>query len=293
MFEEHTGSEAAPKSHERKGWVAGLLSFALPGLGQMYNGQPGKGAAFYVLTELAPALGGLAVMHIPSLLGFWLFMFFGMYAYIIWDAVVTARRIGKEFTPRRYNKPGMYLVVFMVCGMLVGNLFSIFAKAYVVQAYKIPSASNAPTILMGDRLLAEKGFGMEIRPARGEVVVFESPKKPEVDYIKRVIGLPGETVEIRDKKLYIDGVQFDEPYAVFSDDKVIPASEQPRDNMAPVKLADGMYFMLGDNRDGSYDSRYFGPVSGDGIKGVVKAVYWSWDKETGSVRWDRVGMGIK
>ena len=165
-----------------------------------------------------------------------------------------------------------------------------------------------PTLLIGDHLLVNKfRYGIRIpftgnllvpfgNPERGDVVVFRFPKDRSVDYIKRVIGTPGDTVEIRDKKVYINGEPIDDPYAHISSPSVLAANASPRDNLGPVLVPDGRIFVLGDNRDHSYDSRFWGFVDQQDILGKAFILYWSWDIEKpllsfdrlASIRWNRM-----
>ncbi len=138
-------------------------------------------------------------------------------------------------------------------------------------------------------------WGGRREPERGDIVVFEFPEDRGMsfwkrrDFIKRIIGLPGDLIEVRNKKVYINGLLLVTPEAVYKDDTLIPGV---RDNLAPVKIPAGHYFMMGDNRDRSYDSRFWGFVSDDEIKGVAFIKYWSWDKDSFRPRWDRIGRLI-
>jgi len=189
--------------------------------------------------------------------------------------------------------------------IIIALLLALFIRTFVVQAFKIPSGSMEPTLLVGDHLLVSKFiYGVrnpfsgevwvEIRqPERYDVVVFKYPQNPTQDYIKRVIGLPGETVEIRDKRVYIDGVPLDDPKAVFLDAEILPANRQPRDNFGPVTVGAGELFVMGDNRDNSHDSRFWGMVENSALKGKAFILYWSWDRDNHRVRWRRLGRGIQ
>ncbi len=185
--------------------------------------------------------------------------------------------------------------------ILVALLLALFIRTFVVQAFKIPSGSMLNTLLIGDHLLVNKFiYGIKNpfngstwiplkAPERGDIVVFKYPLNPDQDYIKRVVGVEGDQVEIKDKKVYVNGEQLEEEYAIFLDDKIFTAAEQPRDNMEPVTVPENSLFVMGDNRDNSYDSRYWKFVSLKSIKGKAFILYWSWDKKNLSVRWGRIG----
>ena len=191
--------------------------------------------------------------------------------------------------------------------LVVAGILALIIRSFIVQAFKIPSGSMEDTLLIGDHLLVNKFiYGVQLpgvdgrfltirEPERGDIVVFEFPEDRGMsywkrrDFIKRVVGLPGDTVEVRDKKLLVNGQPLLIPEAVFKDGTNQPG---PRDNMAPVKVPAGHYFAMGDNRDRSYDSRFWGFVSNQEIKGLAFIKYWSWDNEKFSIRWNRIGRWI-
>jgi len=178
--------------------------------------------------------------------------------------------------------------------ILVALIFVNFCWTFVVQMFKIPSGSMIDNLLVGDHIVVNKfAYGpaegrfydvaFPFRSVRrGDIVVFRYPENPAIDYVKRVIGLPGETLEIRDKVVYIDGEAIPEPYVIHVDPLVIPdkplLSRHVRDQFGPLVIPDGQYFMMGDNRDESSDSRYWGTVSSELIKGRAFMVYWSYSE---------------
>jgi signal peptidase I len=115
---------------------------------------------------------------------------------------------------------------------------------------------------------------------------------PQKDFIKRVIGLPGDTVQVIDKKVYINQQLLEDPHGVHSDGRIIPYMEQPRDNLGPIKVPPDKFFVMGDNRDESYDSRYWGFVDRKALIGKAFIIYWSWDRQNFGVRWSRIGKLI-
>lgn len=190
----------------------------------------------------------------------------------------------------------------------IAILLALFIRTFVVQAFKIPSGSMLPTLLIGDHLLVNKFiYGLRIpfsgkvllpykKPARGDVVVFRYPKDKSIDYIKRVIGTPGDTIEIRTKKVFINGQAVEDSHAHISSAAVLNAASSPRDNLGPILVPEGRIFVMGDNRDNSYDSRFWGFVDQKDILGKAFILYWSWDIEKPllsferitSVRWGRL-----
>jgi signal peptidase I len=176
--------------------------------------------------------------------------------------------------------------------IVIAVILALFVRTWAVQAFKIPTGSMENNLLIGDHLLVNKfvfgpsasGIERSLLPMRdvrrGDVVVFKFPDEPERDFIKRVIGLPGETVELRNKKVYIDGKPLDEPYVHFlepaHEGQEITSFEQ-RERYGPHRVPEGQYFVMGDNRDNSQDSRYWGFLRRDYIKGRALMIYWSYD----------------
>lgn len=185
--------------------------------------------------------------------------------------------------------------------ILIALLLALFIRTFVIQAFKIPSGSMIPTLLVGDHILVNKfiyGIKNPItgstwisieKPERGDIVVFKYPVNPKQDFIKRVIGVPGDSIKIVNKKVYINNTLFDIHGAVNLDTKIIPGNLQPRDNFGPVVVPENSLFVMGDNRDNSHDSRFWSFVKYKEVKGKAFMIYWSWDREDFSVRWDRLG----
>lgn len=201
----------------------------------------------------------------------------------------------KTLNPKRKSTIREYIEA-----ILIALLLALFIRTFVVQAFKIPSGSMKNTLLIGDHILVNKFiYGVKNplngntwipikEPERRDIVVFKYPINPEQDYIKRVIGVEGDTIEIKDKKVYVNGEPQEEDYTIFLDKKVLPGSLQPRDNMGPITVPENSLFVMGDNRDNSYDSRFWKFVDLKAVKGKAFVLYWSWDKENFSVRWSRI-----
>ncbi|MEK6725123.1 MAG: signal peptidase I [Deltaproteobacteria bacterium] len=183
----------------------------------------------------------------------------------------------------------------------IALILALFVRTFVVQAFKIPSGSMEPTLLIGDHLLVNKFlYGTKIpfteikvlpirEPERGDVVVFVYPVDPSKDFIKRAIGLPGDKVEVRNKKVYVNDTAIPDPYAHFADDMILLRGNDPRDNFGPVTVPPDSLFVMGDNRDRSYDSRFWGFVRKSEIKGKAFILYWSWDSNRFLPRLLRIG----
>ena len=184
-------------------------------------------------------------------------------------------------------------------------LLTVALRAFVLQAFRIPSESMLDTLLVGDYLFVNKlDYGPKIpftetrlpgfrKPERGDIIVFQYPDDPRRDYIKRCVALGGQTVEVKDKVLYVDGQKQVEPYVKHIDPTNHPASFDPRDNYGPEQVPPGHLFMMGDNRDNSNDSRFWGPVNMSLVKGRAMFLYWSWDGERRWPRFHRILTAIR
>lgn len=170
-----------------------------------------------------------------------------------------------------------------------------------------------PTLKIGDHILVNKFiYGIHIPftdatvfamtlPKRGDVIVFKYPEDETKDFIKRVIGTPGDTIEIKDKEVYVNQVALHESYVIHQDPMIFPRGSQPRDSLGPIVVPQGDYFVMGDNRDQSLDSRFWGFVKADKIEGRAFRIYWSCDAKESwvclydweSVRWQRIGKAIQ
>jgi signal peptidase I len=187
--------------------------------------------------------------------------------------------------------------------IVIAVILALFVRTWVVQAFKIPTGSMENNLLIGDHLLVNKfvfapsagrlehAIMPEREIERGDVIVFKYPEEPERDFIKRVIGLPGETVELRNKKVYVNGRPLDEPYVHFLE----PASNAQevtsfdvRERYGPVTVPPDRYFVMGDNRDNSQDSRYWGFLPRSYVKGEALMIYWSYESDSS----DYVDTGV-
>ncbi|RZB36201.1 MAG: signal peptidase I [Desulfobacteraceae bacterium Eth-SRB2] len=189
--------------------------------------------------------------------------------------------------------------------ILVAIVLALFIRAFIIQAFKIPSGSMKQTLLIGDHILVNKFiYGVKIpfsettiisikNPKRGDIIVFKFPEDPSKDFIKRVIGVAGDVIEVRDKKVYVNHALLNHDHGIHTDPNIFPAVIQPRDNFGQVVVPEHSLFVMGDNRDQSYDSRFWGFVDLKAVKGKALIIYWSWDKENFGVRWNRIGQLLK
>jgi signal peptidase I len=211
-----------------------------------------------------------------------------------------------DATDQTFRKSALRDFFESIC---VAVILAFFVRTFVVQAFKIPSGSMEPNLLIGDHLLVNKFVFaptltslertlLPIDPiSRGDIIVFKYPEDPARDFIKRVIGLPGDTIEMRDKKVYVNGMPLEEPYVHFMDPPEEVGSSAPDvapgdllRTFPPMTVPSDMYFMMGDNRDNSQDSRYWGFMPREYVKGKALFVYFSFGEGGGPafVRWSRL-----
>ena len=198
--------------------------------------------------------------------------------------------------------------------IVIALFLALFIRAFVVQAFSIPSGSMLETLQIGDYLLVNK-FSYGIRnpftnqvliplgqPQQGDIVVFIYPQDPSKDFIKRVIGVAGDKIQIINKKLYINDQIVETPQAIFKDYHIIDQNDSwisangsagsRRDNFGPITVPPGQVFVMGDNRDHSYDSRFWGTVPLENVRGKAWIIYFSLDKKNIWPRWERIGKLI-
>ena len=195
--------------------------------------------------------------------------------------------------------------------IVIAVILALFVRTFVLQAFKIPTGSMENNLLIGDHLLVNKfmfgpsvsGIERALLPIgtirRGDVLVFKYPVEPDRDFIKRVIGLPGETLQLKEKKIYINGQPLDEPYVHFLEEPrhsvelAEVTSSDVRESYGPVTVPPNQYFMMGDNRDNSADSRYWGFLPRDYVKGKALLIYWSYESEREDYEDESAGATIK
>jgi signal peptidase I len=189
--------------------------------------------------------------------------------------------------------------------ILVAVLIALFIRTFVVQAFKIPSGSMKQTLQIGDHILVNKFlYGVKIpywnkiiiplkEPRREDIIVFKFPQDPHKDFIKRVIGIAGDVVESRNKQLYVNHKPVNHDFGVHTDPQILSGNIRPRDNFGPVTVPENSLFVMGDNRDESFDSRFWGFVDLKAVNGKAFIIYWSWDKQNFGIRWNRLGRILR
>lgn len=300
----HTAN--ATQRHRRHPALALLLSLAATGLGQIYCGHLTKGLILYfvsfafapviVATAQSAASTAMVAVVVVALL-----LVLGVFVYAAVDAFRLARKT-TDFQPKEYNRWPVYLLLILVSITYPTNLAANI-RTNLWQAFKIPSTSMAPGILPGDRIFLNKAAYHFTSPQRGDVVIFTYPDDRRLFYLKRIVALPGDTIEIRDNLVLVNdhplrqqamertpGVNFE------VEDHARAVEEQNGDAHYPVLIdtghsenlprttvPHGHCFVMGDNRGQSKDSRHFGPVPLADVKGRLNYIYWP------AVSWQRFG----
>ena len=306
------------RSKERKPLFALALSLFLTGLGQLYNGKPKKGILLFFISLVFPLLlfqlsvVGPGRMPIALLLLSFL-SDLGIYVWAAMDAWKQAKRVEKGYMLKAYNKLSIYVLLIIIANFLAYGLIMNLRKGYsFVLPYRMSTGSMMPTILAGDLILTDRRIDHAAENhglKRGELVVFKYPKNKEKHFIKRVIGLPGDEVEIIGMDLYVNGEKrtggevpslperreekFKEGTVAFSEEgdsgtyNVIYFEGTARKNLK-VTVPEGFCFVLGDSRDNSADSRHWGMVPLDDVVARARQVYFSVNPD-GGIRWKRIG----
>jgi signal peptidase I len=314
----------------RRWWLAGLLSFLVPGLGQVYNGQATKGLLFYFILSVS---GGFLISLIHFLLKppsspFFLWVIFlavifislVLYLFIIFEAIYSAKKISGDYSLKKYNRWYIYLLIILVIRLAGFSVNTTVIEHNIFKAYEVPAGSMMPTLLIGDHFLCDPSYYNNHNPERGDLIIFKTPAVENKTLIKRIIGIQGDTIQIVDGTVYVNQKKLDleflkkvtleqggeayeyretlgnSSYQILNlmNSNYIWANR----NYGPVTVPDGEYFVLGDNRDNSYDSRHWGMVRRDQIYGRPVFIYFSWDTKIpawnvfgriASIRFSRLG----
>ncbi len=276
---------------ERRPLIAALLTFCVIGLGQVYNGELRQGIKYYVGSLGLSLFTAFLVLLLPfpmNLLSLALgFMYF---LYVLLVSCKEAKNKNMSYILKPYNKTYLYIFLIVLCWYVVNPIFSQFTKDNIVHAYRVVATSMSPTILDGDHILVNELTYKLSRPHRLDVIVFKYPKNENQYFIKRVIGLPGETIQIHQKQCYINGMHLSEQYIVHAGNNTPGYPEL--DNFGPFRIPDDSFFVMGDNRDWSMDSRTFGPVRQKKILGRAFMIYWP-GSLNGQTVWPRIGKEIR
>ncbi|MBK7141658.1 MAG: signal peptidase I [bacterium] len=276
------GQVAKPKA-----WLAGLLAVLVPGLGHLYLGLYKQAAVVWISVVL---LLNLAILLLASVnWGVFGPLLVAVLILLLWiiplvHVIIRARQISILQLP--FNS-AIFIIIVVAWVFLAPFAVPLGTKYH---AYTVPASSMEDALQVGDRFLADQSYYLTKTPQRGDVIVFVWPGDNVTKFVKRCVGLPGDTVSMVDKQLFING----RPEVTAATVKHVDANTQKspdgikptRDNMEPFIIPDGYYYFLGDNRDNSSDSRFWGPVSSELILGKAVRIYWS-------SNFERIGMPVK
>ena len=295
------------KTYTRRPFIALVLSALSTGLGHIYCGRITKGIILFLISFVFAPVIGITVTGISStffliLIIFSVLLSVGIWIYAMIDAYWLAKKTNVNYKLKDYNRWYVYIVFIAATMIFPGNL-SYTIRTHLLTAYKIPSVSMRPNILKGDHLFLNKAAYKRKGPKRGDVVVFIQPNKRHMEYIKRIVALPGETIEIRDNRLIINGQMllyrevetqdldaikgqlngkvYEETNGGVSYKIMLTEGGKAAVNFKKITVPNGHCFVLGDNRENAEDSRDFGPVPLRDIIGKVAYIYYpaeSWTR---------------
>ena len=333
------GVSVASKEFSRKAWLGCVLTLMMPGLGHIYNGRLKKGLVIYFLYNLI-SIGALSTLLIRSLIPinmiFVVFLIISIEVFLIAQVVSYAKTEGKEYKLKPFNRWYIYLAMIALGIYVIGPSVRFILRANLLESYFVPTGAMENTILVGDLLFGDMRKSNITTLEQGDVVIFKYPNSPKDVYVKRLIAGPGQTVEIRNREIFVDGEPFFHPEHLqfinprpqrkgISDPKIFPRGNGNRDHYSPIRIpaagdtlrvledrfillyiarmdgyevhveegetiVDGQiiehyvvqqdyYFMMGDNRDQSFDSRFWGFVPHKYLRGEVLFVYFSVDRK--------------
>ena len=285
-------------------WLAGLLQIVTPGLGNLYSGRPLHGLILHVVVQCFVVILALALLWLPWPLNFLI----PVAAAIRPNSRNIAVSQGKgldlvaakvsalmESIEVEFAQVKVFSLLVAVLAVVVAPervLVGSPTRAYVMQTFAADTRSMEPTLLVGDHVVVDKSAYAFSEPKRGDIAFYRFTEHPQTIFMKRIVGMPGETIEIRNREVFVNGKKIDEPYVQFlrpSTDGRFTDGAFNGDSVAPTVIPADAYFVLGDNRDNSADSRFMGPVQRRQFLGKAKTIYFSSDPETHKPRWNRIG----
>lgn len=276
--------------------ISFLLSFVLPGLGHVYNGRLGEGILFFFGAWLVAVLIVLGLSGLISGLWSLVCILFAIpivcQILIATHAAIEAARL-KVVPLKWYNSWYFYISAILIVSLLENAALDAaapFARRHLagvagVRSFRIASSPMKPTLEEGDHVTAKSEKYEDRLPRRGDIIFFPYPEERSKRFVMRVIGLPGERIEIKDKIVFINNQRLVDLWGIYENNVILPRDIGPRDNFGPVQIPEGAVFVLGDNRDFSHDSRFWGNVQIKEIEGKAMFIYWSND-------WDRIGIRL-
>ncbi len=300
-------SQAVVSSKER--FALGFVALAALGAGHIYLGKIKRAFLVVGISLIVESLA-LVMMASPAGPAWRMYLSIFMMASVPILVLVDVLRLshsGKSKMPGKSPGRIVLTLIYAVCILILLNGGTSWIKAHYIQAFRMPSGGMMPNLLIGDFFYVDKGSYNSREPVKGEIAAFHYPKDPSITYIKRIVGVPGDMIELRDEILYVNGEKVTSEYLsepaeektrkeVFPDHayEVLYSSSKGRTKeQEPFMVPDNQYFCLGDNRNNSADSRYWGALSREYLIGPATHIYYSWDARESSIRWDRIGKRIQ
>ena len=296
-------TEPKEYKHRRRPWTAVMLSLILPGLGHIYCGKIEIGIIIAFIMTYFPYAWLVAIAKEGQIIPAITFFFFAIpligAVLVPIDAYRCARRTRPDYQLKEYNRVSIYCVLLlMACGGTIG--YAMYVRDHFIKAFSIPTASMYPTIQYGDRLIANKTSYNKADPRKGDIIIFTSPENRKSNWIKRVVAVQGDTVEMKNNELYINGIKLDHqslgPASVKNKDRILEGqlylekndnaeyeifiadSDQSSENLitdfGPLTITGRQCFVLGDNRNFSRDSRHTGPIPLATVEGKASYLYF-------------------
>lgn len=290
----------ASKIKPRKPRIALLMSVC-PGLGQMYAGRLVRGIALYITLIIASWLAAIAFMYVDNRIIsiFFLSVPFAGILLIALDAFYCAKKQPQDYRLAWFNIPWAYAGVFLLLLVTANPLMDIFVGKNVIRAFYVTTAGMTPTILVNDILVINKLAS----PKKGDIAMIEFSKSTEKSaqltnimekrLISRIIAGPGDTLEIRGKDVFVNGEKLVDPYAYYSNEVNMTNINDEMNKFGPKQVPADSYFVLGDNRNFSMDSRILGFIDKNRIGGKATKVFWSWSLAQNAIQWDRTAKTLK
>lgn len=275
----------------RNRWLTAFLTLFTMGLGHVYCGELKRGIIFFILHFIIINLSFLLLKFYPSLtnLGIVASLLLMFFLVCLIDALIISKRKLFSYNLKSYNKWYVYIAIILVFVILPRPLTRSYIKENIAKTFYIPAGSMTPTLLIGDMLLAKMDPISKSNINKGEIIIFKYPEDPSRVFVKRVIATEGEKLSIQNKQVLVNNINLDEPYVINSDPRILSNDSIPRDNFGSVIVPEKSFFVMGDNRDESYDSRFWGFVKQSDIIGKAALLFWSWDNINKKIRWDRIG----
>lgn len=282
-------NQALKKPKKKTPWIAALLTFLTIGLGHFYIGTARRGLIFFAMSFVLSFLAILAgsIDQLPVTLFIIISTGIFLYTYAILDTLKLIR-ILPDAPPKVYSKWYVYFLLYLVNSTFFTPLLSTTFVDTIGKAYVVSDVSMTPTLLSGDHILVDTSTDAPL--TRGDVIAFNSHDELNITYIKRIVGVSGDKVQLKRGDLFINDTMVQEDYLLASE--LAPENHRSQ-SFGPVVVQERAYFVLGDNRPNSFDSRSFGFLERDQINGKVQCFYWSWDSKNKKVRWNRIGQNIQ